>query len=242
MTLACPEPRGRNLKCVRPRPQVASASPPLRLVPAPLPHAELTGSHAANTPVTPTEISPVDAAGQALDLHRAEVAEELVNSKSHRLCRRRGFSRSDRDEIAQQLRIHLWIAAGRYDPTRGPWEKFVSFILDKRCASIRRARFAEMRSPEREQCSLDDANGCGTLRDQLARRDSGEPQRLLELEKDVAWATARMSKLEQEIALKLAHGTVNSAAKELGLPRSRIERHVDAFGEMFRAADLDGYL
>lgn len=181
----------------------------------------------------------------SLDPSRMEAASPLIRPKAKRMCSRRGFTQSDRPDIEQELWQHLVAQSPKFNVSRS-WEKFVSYILDKRCISIHRDRFAEMRSPDREECSLDDAaldcDGRAVPRHELVAESSSVPQRLRELERDVAEVLAQLSDVHRAIALGLVTGTVNSLANELGIPRSAVERHIDEIREVFEDAGLREYL
>lgn len=182
----------------------------------------------------------------SLNPDRLQAAKPLVLAKAHKLSRRRGFSPSDNEDIRQDLWTHLVQQAAKFDPTITTWEKFVSFILDKRCISIYRYQTAEMRSPMRRECSLNDAvpdsDGRTVDRHQTTPEASSVPQRLRELERDVADVLSRTTDLHRAIALGLVTGTINSVAGELGIPRSAVERHVAELREIFNDAGLREYL
>lgn len=182
----------------------------------------------------------------SLDPNRLQAAKPLVLAKARKLSRRRGFNRADDEDIRQDLWTHLIQQAAKFDPTITSWEKFVSFILDKRCISIFRYQTAEMRSPKRREYSLNDAvldsDGRTVDRHQTTPEASSVPQRLRELERDVADVLARTSDLHRAIALGLATGTINSVAGDLGIPRSAVERHVAELRDIFNDAGLRDYL
>lgn len=80
----------------------------------------------------------------------------LIKNKSYRLSRRSGFTRSDRDDIEQELTLHLWMQKPKYKSSLGPWLTWASFILDNKCISMQRHRHAAQRNPKREECSLNE--------------------------------------------------------------------------------------
>jgi len=182
----------------------------------------------------------------SLDPERMNSARRIIQIKARRLCRRSGFNSTDRDDIEQQLWIHVLVRAAKFDPARRPWEVFLSFILDRRCASIRRERLAEKRSPCREECSLDDlvldGDGRCVRRDQTTPECSSTPQRLRELANDVAEVLAHLSETHRVIALGLVSGTINSIATEQGISRSAVGRHVEEIRDAFKDGGLREYL
>lgn len=171
---------------------------------------------------------------------------DLITAKARRLCRRRGFSVSDRPDVEQELRLHLIAQAAKFDPSVGPWETFASFILDKRCISLLRYQTATKRSPGRRECSLNDpvldGDGRTVDRHQMTAEAASVPQRLRELERDVADVLDRLPEIHRVIALGLGTGTINSVARDLDIPRSAVYRHMAELREAFEDAGLRDYL
>lgn len=183
----------------------------------------------------------------SLDPNRLQAATPIVLAKARKLSRKRGFNRSDEEDIRQDLWTHLIRQSPKFQPTITTWEKFVSYILDKYCISLLRHRRAEKRSPDREACSLNDPvlDGDGRVvdRHQTTPEASNVPQRLRELQRDVADVLARLSDLDRVIALGLVTGTINSVASELGIPRSAVERHIaELLRDVCEHAGLRDYL
>lgn len=184
----------------------------------------------------------------SIDPNRLESAEPLLIRKARRLSRRRGLSRSDFEDIAQDLRAHLVRQAAKFDPTITTWEQFVSFISDKRGISLLRYLFADKRTPRREDCSLNepvlDADGRVVERHQTTPEAGRTWQRLYELQRDVADVRATLpSELHRQIMDALARGaTVNSIAVEFGISRRTAERYVSDLRQIFEDASLRDYL
>ncbi|MCC6427343.1 MAG: hypothetical protein IT435_11050 [Phycisphaerales bacterium] len=184
----------------------------------------------------------------SIDPKQLHAAEPLFISKARRLSRRRGLSRSDFEDIGQDLRTHLIQQAAKFDPTITTWEQFVSYISDKRGISFLRYVFAEKRSPLREECSLNDPvlDGDGRVveRHQTTPEASRTWQRLYELKRDVADVRATLpTELHRQIMDALARGaTINSIAVEFGISRRAAERHIGDIRQVFEDASLRDYL
>lgn len=173
-------------------------------------------------------------------------SRSLIRTKAQRLCRRRGFSRSDIPCVEQELWLHLAVQVDRFDPSSGAWECWASVILDRRCISLWRERNADKRAPAREECSLDDpvldADGRVVARHETTPEAASDPGRLRELERDVAHVVAHLPDELRPIVLALAFGTQNSVGPELGISRRAMAKAVDQLREIFRDAGLDQYL
>lgn len=184
----------------------------------------------------------------SLDPTRFQAAQPLVLAKARKLSRRRGFNRSEEDDIRQDLWTHLIRQTPEFDPTITTWEKFVSYILDKYCISLVRHRTAEKRSPDREECSLNapvlDGDGRVVERHQTTPEASSTWQRLYDLRRDAAeFRNGLPTELHRQVMDALGRGgTVNSIAGELGIPRRMAERCVAELRERFGRSSLRDYM
>lgn len=184
----------------------------------------------------------------SIDPARMQAAEPFVLSKARRLSRCRGFNRSDEEDIRQDLWMHVIQQAPRFDETVASWEKFVSFILDKRCISLLRHRRAEKRSKGREDCSLNepvlDGDGRVVERHQTTPEASSTWQRLYDLSRDAAeFRKGLPTELHRQVMDVLGRGgTANSIAGELGIPRRTAERCVAELRELFGHSSLRDYM
>jgi len=177
---------------------------------------------------------------------RDPVASHLIRTKASKLSRRRGFVPSDMPDIEQELWLHLVVNVGRFDPSSGDWGCWASVILDRRCISMWRERNAERRSPDREECSLDepvlDADGRVVPRHETTPEAARDPSRLRDLEHDMTHVIAGLPDDQRAIAVALAFGTPNSVGPEVGVSRRAMTPAIQRLHEVFREAGLDQYL
>ncbi len=184
----------------------------------------------------------------SIDPNRLKSVEPILLRKARRLSSRRGLSRSDVDDIAQELRTHLVQKAAKFDSSITTWEQFVSYISDKRGISLLRYLFADKRSPRREECSLNepvlDSDGRVVERHQTTPETGRTWQRLYELQRDVADVRATLpSELHRQVMDALARGaTINSIADEFGISRRAAERYVSDLRQIFEDASLRDYM
>jgi DNA-directed RNA polymerase specialized sigma24 family protein len=54
---------------------------------------------------------------------------DLIRRKAESLSRSAGFSRSDEEDLRQEMTLYLWTKARLFDPDRGSIESFVSSVL-----------------------------------------------------------------------------------------------------------------
>lgn len=173
-------------------------------------------------------------------------AEGLISSKARRLSRRRGFSAADESCIRQDLWLHLVENVDEFNSDEGSWECWASVILDRRCISLWRVRHAGKRSPLREEHSLDeptlDSDGRVVTRREITPEAASNPDRLRDLERDMAEVLRRLPDDLRSVALGLAFGTPNGVGNTVGISRRGMTRAIDQIRDIFRDAGLDMYL
>ncbi|MBX3385994.1 MAG: hypothetical protein KF768_05435 [Phycisphaeraceae bacterium] len=177
-----------------------------------------------------------------------EYAIWLIARKARRLCRRRGMSLSDIEDIEQELRIHVELRLARWDSEKACQRTFIDRIIRRRLVSIIRYRFAEKRTPEREDCSLNDPvldeSGRMVDRHQTTPEAASTRQRLQDLARDLADLRERLpSETHRRFMDALGRGgSVNSIGAELGLSRRAAARHFADLQRLFEDAGLRVYL
>ncbi|MAO24940.1 MAG: hypothetical protein CMJ35_12965 [Phycisphaerae bacterium] len=65
---------------------------------------------------------------------------KVIHIKAHRLCQRPDHSCTDREELEQRMRIHLWQKRDRFNPARGNPCAFANAALKHWCAQYLRDR------------------------------------------------------------------------------------------------------
>ena len=173
-------------------------------------------------------------------------AASVIQFKAWMLSRRRAFARDDREDIEQDLWLDLLERLPKYDPAKATLNTFIALVVERRVATLIRDRSTEKRSPDREECSLDDpvldGDGRVVSRHETTPEAASDPGRLRELERDMAHVVAHLPDDLRSIALALAFGTQNSIGPELGFSRRAMAKAVEQLREIFRDAGLDKYL
>lgn len=173
-----------------------------------------------------------------------EYASRLIKYNARRLCRRPGFCLSDREDIEQDLWVHLLLRLPQFNPNRGSLKTFIARVIERRVISLIRHRQAERRAPDREECSLNDpvldADGRVVDRHQTTPEAARDWQRRHDLEHDVASIRDRLrSAAARAVVDALGRGgTINSIVSELGISRRTAERHVAELRRVFGDAGL----
>ena len=76
-----------------------------------------------------------------------DYARTLIRVKAKQLVRRPGFSRSDQEDVEQDLFLHLLRQVQHFDPTRGSLNTFVARVVNSAAAMLVRERGRNKRSP-----------------------------------------------------------------------------------------------
>lgn len=181
-----------------------------------------------------------------IDPEHNEYALRLIRFKVGRICRQRGFAKSDEEVIEHDLRTHLELQMARYDPSRGQVTTFIDRVVARWIISYLRRHFADKRDPRREECSLNevvlDADGREVERHETTPEAASDAGRLLDLQRDMASVLSGLSDDLRAAALGLAAGTPHGVGMELGMSRRDMPKIMDQLREIFRDVELDKYL
>ena len=182
-------------------------------------------------------------------------AARLIRSKARQLSQKSPFTRSDRDDIEQQLRIDLLDRFQHYDPERANWKSFLLAVIDRRVASLYKAARAQKRRHERDVVSLSTEvpgdEGVPTElaqtllprhQDFLVGSSLHEDQEAFALEHDVATVLAQLPTELRKLAELLKTQSVSQIARRLRLPRSTVVDQVARLAEHFKKHEMQNYL
>jgi len=179
---------------------------------------------------------------------------DLVRRKARQLVGKAGFTRSDLEDLEQELYLKLVKAARSFDPVHAHWRSFATAVVERHTASLLRDKQAEKRD-SRRVCSLEmivgqDEEGPVKLGETIgqpeydARRGCWprEEQELCQLVQDVADVVAGLPAELRELAEALKTESISQIARRTGLSRSAINARVDQLRERFEQAGLRNYL
>lgn len=190
--------------------------------------------------------------GPARDAVLTAYAKSLIAFKAKQLCRKVGFSRSDEEDLVQDLTLSLLEKRDRYDATRGAsTDTFANRVVISKVKMILRDRRRIKRAAGFKATSLDCDAPRGTGgpaplsqviggEDRARRGTSGPPDPLASLDRREA-LDAALASLPPDLAAvaeRLRVGSANAAAVELGLSRRRTDAAVAELRRRFEAAGL----
>lgn len=164
-------------------------------------------------------------------------AATFIRVKARQLCRRTDFSRSDHDDLQQDMRMYLLEKAHLFDPDRGNIEAFITKTL---------STWVAMRLRFQERDKRRDSHKVASLEGTLVECDGGLAPlgaALLEEDGDRRTQSYSIGSLEQvelrdlfervmqnlkpedrEVLHQVAEHGLRSAVRSLGLSRRHIEK------------------
>lgn len=184
---------------------------------------------------------------------RDNYAERLIRHKARQLVGRYGFTLSDREDIEQELRLHLLQCMQRFDPNLGGCNTYISRVINRKIVSMLRHRLAEQREYHRVSCSLSESvvgeGGCHIERSQTLDKDVDA--RLADGRSHVEDADlaldlqATLAKLSPELRRTcevLMTLPIGEAAQALGISRFTLRARRLKLRQILSAHELQDYL
>lgn len=176
----------------------------------------------------------------------------MIRYKSRKLIGHFGMSESDREDIEQELAIHLWQRLSQHDPARGSVKTFINCVLDNRVKGIIKSRTNSAFDPKMHAYSLDAAIEAGDS-DEVTKGDIidmdeyritlGNATRpmmeLTEIRVDVLRVVESLPPNLRRVCEALSHASVAAAAKELGIGRDKLYDIMRDVRDAFREAGLE---
>jgi DNA-directed RNA polymerase specialized sigma24 family protein len=160
-------------------------------------------------------------------------ARWLIKHKVRRLVRSNGIRRADEEDLAQDLALHVHLAAQKYDSRRGAASTFYDRVLARKIASIVQSRTAQKRDFRRER-PLDSAPAHTFSRP--------EPSERVDLQLDVRDAVARLSGDLRPVACLFMEYSEAELIRRTGISRQRVRGLRQRIGQELRAAGLAEYI
>ncbi len=163
-------------------------------------------------------------------------ARSLIRRKVRLLVGRAGFTDQDREDLEQELILRLLQSLHLFDPNQAHRNVFVTTVIERAVARIVRERLAKKRDGGVVR-SLDHAHEkAGDSTEPADPRRSHEEE--IDLATDLAEVLARLPADLRALAERLKSRSLSQAARELGLPRSTLQRQVERLRRCFEDAGL----
>jgi len=171
--------------------------------------------------------------------------------KADQLCRRCDFSRSDFEDLCQDMRVYLLQKAHLYDPARGRVEAFIANALNTWVAMHLRYRNRECRHQGYKAASLErtpvecDGDittlGAVLLEEDAARKNQIDPMASIEhfeVREAIEYVMQDLEPEDRELLAHVAEHGVASAARLRGVSRRQINNTMARLRERFEEAGL----
>lgn len=179
----------------------------------------------------------------------------LISYKVGRLVGILGFTFEDREDLEQELILHLLQNWSQYNPERGAAKTFINCVLDNRLRQILERKKTQKSGFGKWTVSLDetleDADGYGVSRIDAIDREEymlriGILQRSAfeecDLRLDVERVISKLSPDLLELCERLQRQTVTEISEETGIPRHRFYPSIRKLRCIFEEAGLKDYL
>lgn len=162
-------------------------------------------------------------------------AHKFIRYKTRQLVGRCGFTRSDRSDLDQELKLRLFERCAQFDPARSDWPVFVTTVVERQIASLlesrqRLKRFGDGNAVSLSQEAADEDGATVELSDRVTidhlqavtREFERSDHERTELEIDLQHVLSELSPEERRICEALKHGNIAQVARRLQIPRTTI--------------------
>lgn len=184
-----------------------------------------------------------------------EYAVKLIGHKASQLVGKYGFTKTDREDLEQEIALALLLALPKYDSERGQRSTFISRVVDHSISDMIEARKAAKRDYRLCTSSLDDRlvkdeNDATELIDTVDQDDylirTGSQSRsaaeLQDLRLDVERLINKLPDDLRELCLQLKSANVSQVSSDTGTSRSTIYRKLKILRVIAEAFGLGDYL
>ena len=174
----------------------------------------------------------------------------LIADKARQLAGKVGFTQSDVEDIAQEIRLDVVERLSRFDPAKSNRHTFISMLVAKCVASIIERECAQKRNYGRRPHSLNapirDAEDREVELHQALGEDARRPgcseEERRDLIVDVRRVVASLPDDLRTWCKVFASQGIREASREFDVPRCRLQRIKAKIREAFEQAGLADYL
>ena len=180
-----------------------------------------------------------------------EFAFRFISKKVDLLISQCGLPKAEREDLYQRFALNLHARKAKFDPSVATWEGFVVVVCENQFVDILAYHFAEMRSSQREKCSLNEPVDDGDCRhrDRSCKIDESQHsqrtgqrfrsrQEAWEMSVDIHATVSGLTDFQQAICAKVSHVSVAAAARELGVSRAVVLKEIGNIRNRFEQAGL----
>jgi RNA polymerase sigma factor (sigma-70 family) len=167
-------------------------------------------------------------------------AQGIIRRKVRLLVNRAGFNKEDRQDLEQELILRLLQSLDVFDPEQAHPNVFITTVIERAVAMILRERRAKKRDGGIVRSLEQGQTRDGKIPEPFDHRPSD--QDAFDLATDLAEALARLPDDLRALAERLKTQSLSQAARDLGVPRTTLQRQVQRLRQCFEDAGLRIYL
>jgi len=184
-----------------------------------------------------------------------DYAVNLIRYKTRRLIGQAGFTRSDQEDIEQDLSLHLRQQLPKHNPRKGTLKTFINTVLDNKIRTMVAARITSQLNVRQHDYSLDETIET-EIGDKVSRAEAMDLEEYLmgvgyisrraldavELRIDVHYAVSLLPSDLQSLCARLQEHTILDIAHEDGVTRQKIDELRRRIAFLFLEHGLDEYV
>lgn len=184
-----------------------------------------------------------------------DYAVNLIRYKTRRLIGQVGYTKSDQEDIEQELSLHLRRQLPKYNPRKGTIKTFINTVLDNKIRTMVAARTTNQLDVRQHDYSLDEMIEA-EFGDKVSRAEAIDAEEYLmatgcinrrtlnivELCIDVQCAISLLPKDLQDLCVRLQTQTIVDIARKDGVSRYKIDELRRRIALLFVEHGLDEYL
>jgi RNA polymerase sigma factor (sigma-70 family) len=170
---------------------------------------------------------------------------KLIREQARRVVRGARLRDHDIEDVEQDLRMHTWQRAVRFDADRGTWSTFARAVIERKAATLLQHHRATRRARTQEAHSLDevdpdtDRRRVDDLPDDRGRAVGSRRAAVnREAAIDVRAAIRRLAPRDRVLASALMVGRVAEVSAATGVPRATLYERIARIREQFRDEGL----
>ena len=184
-----------------------------------------------------------------------DYAVNLIRYKTRRLIGQAGYTKSDQEDIEQDLSLHLRQQLPKHNPRKGTLKTFINTVLDNKIRTMVAARITSQLNVRQHDYSLDETIET-EIGDKVSRAEAMDLEEYLmgvgyisrraldavELRIDVHYAVSLLPSDLQSLCARLQEHTILDIAHEDGVTRQKIDELRRRIAFLFLEHGLDEYV
>lgn len=148
-------------------------------------------------------------------------AERIIRDRARRVARQASLPSFEREDLEQDLRVHLWKQRGKFDPTRGCWTTFARCVVERKAAALLGAYRAASTGSRLTTAEDLDSFDQDTYRQRV--RPGAAPAHVQnEMQIDVARKLSQLAPTDRALARLLMHERITDIARLTGIARGTL--------------------